>query len=70
MLRCRREVFCIGAAMMFIKKSVYQAVGGFPEDMPLIYNDVEFGLRLRDHGYSCVVDPKIVTTTRARPSAA
>jgi glycosyltransferase involved in cell wall biosynthesis len=59
MLRCRREVFCIGAAMMFIKKSVYQAVGGFPEDLPLNYNDVEFGVRLRDHGYTCVVDPKI-----------
>jgi glycosyltransferase involved in cell wall biosynthesis len=59
MLRCRREVFGIGAAMMFIKKSVYLSAGGFGEDLPLNYNDVEFCLKLRDHGYSCVVDPKI-----------
>ena len=57
--RCRREVFCIGAAMMFIKKSVYVSVHGFAEDLPLNYNDVDFCVRLRDQGYTCVVDPEI-----------
>ena len=57
--RCRREVFCIGAAMMLMKKSVYVSVHGFTEDLPLNYNDVDFCLRLRNHGYSCVVDPEI-----------
>jgi GT2 family glycosyltransferase len=58
-LRCRREVFCVGAAIMFIRRSVYDAVGGFSEDLPLNYNDVDFGLKLRKLGYSCVVDPSI-----------
>jgi GT2 family glycosyltransferase/SAM-dependent methyltransferase len=59
MLRCRREAFCLGAAMFVIRKEVYQSVGGFAEDFPLNYNDVDFGLRLRARGYSCVVDPAI-----------
>jgi GT2 family glycosyltransferase len=59
MLRCRREAFCLGGAMFVIRKEVYQSVGGFAEDFPLNYNDVDFGIRLRDHGYSCVVDPAI-----------
>ena len=58
-LHCRREAFCIGAAVMFVKKAVYEEVGGFSEDLPLNYNDVEFCQRLREHGYSCVVDPAI-----------
>jgi GT2 family glycosyltransferase len=58
-LHCRREAFAVGAAVMFVKKSVYEAVGGFSEDLPLNYNDVEFCQRLRARGYSCVVDPAI-----------
>jgi GT2 family glycosyltransferase/SAM-dependent methyltransferase len=59
LLRCRREVFCLGGAIFVIRKEVYQSAGGFAEDFPLNYNDVDFGLRLREHGYSCVVDPVI-----------
>jgi glycosyltransferase involved in cell wall biosynthesis/SAM-dependent methyltransferase len=59
MLRCRREAFCIGGAMMIVKKECYEAVGGFDEDLPLNYNDVDFGLKLRERGYSCIVDPGI-----------
>ena len=59
MLRCRREAFCIGGAVLLIKKELYEEVGGFNEDFPRNYNDVDFCLRLRDRGYSCVVDPQI-----------
>ncbi|WP_331172914.1 glycosyltransferase [Rhodopseudomonas sp.] len=59
MLRCRREAFVIGGAMLIVKKAVYDAVGGFAEDLPLNYNDVDFGLKLRQQGYSSVVDPAI-----------
>lgn len=59
MLRCRREAFCIGGAVLFIKKDLYAALDGFDEDLPLNYNDVDFCLRLRQRGYSCVVDPQI-----------
>jgi GT2 family glycosyltransferase len=58
-LRCRREVLGVGAAALFVKKSVYQTVGGFSEDLPLNYNDVDFAAKLKNHGYSCVVDPAI-----------
>jgi glycosyltransferase involved in cell wall biosynthesis/SAM-dependent methyltransferase len=60
MLRCRRESFAIGGAMVFVRKAVYEAAGGYGEDLPLNYNDVDFGLRLRDFGYSSVVDPGVV----------
>ena len=59
MLRCRREAFCIGGAVLLIKKDLYEALGGFDEDLPLNYNDVDFCLRLRERGNSCVVDPQI-----------
>jgi glycosyltransferase involved in cell wall biosynthesis len=59
MLRCRREAFCIGGAVLFIKKELYETIGGFDMNLPLNYNDVDFCLRLRERGYSCVVDPYI-----------
>jgi GT2 family glycosyltransferase len=59
MLRCRREAFGIGGAILLIKKELYEAVGGFDKDLPLHYNDVDFCLRLRERGYTCVVDPAI-----------
>lgn len=58
-MRCRREVFCIGGAIMFLRKDTYIAVGGFDETLPLNYNDVDFGLRLRERGLTCVVDPGV-----------
>ncbi len=59
MMRCRREAFGIGGAIMFMKKRVYVQCGGFDEALPLNYNDVDFCLRLRESGLSCVVDPGI-----------
>ncbi len=58
-LMCRREVFAIGAAILFMRKALFEEVGGFKEDLPLNYNDVDFSLRLRDRGYTCVVDPAV-----------
>ncbi|MET4186697.1 GT2 family glycosyltransferase/SAM-dependent methyltransferase [Bradyrhizobium sp. JR7.2] len=59
MLRCRREAYCIGGAILIIKKELYDALGGFDENLPLNYNDVDFGLRLRELGYGCVIDPGV-----------
>jgi glycosyltransferase involved in cell wall biosynthesis len=58
-LRCRRESFGITGAVMMVKKSNYDLVGGFSEDLPLNYNDVDFCLKLREKGLSCVIDPTI-----------
>ncbi|WP_321936407.1 glycosyltransferase [Paraburkholderia sp. J8-2] len=58
-LQCRREVYCVGAAMLIARKTAFDEVGGFAEGLPLNYNDVDFGLRIRDRGYRCVVDPEV-----------
>ena len=58
-LRCRREVFAVSGAMLFCRRTLYLELGGFDEDFPLNYNDIDFCLRLRRAGYSCVVDPAI-----------
>lgn len=59
-LHCRRDAFAVGGAMLFTKKEVYESVGGFSLDLPLNYNDVDFCIKLRDRGYSCVIDPEVV----------
>ncbi|WP_026595821.1 glycosyltransferase [Methyloferula stellata] len=58
-LRCRREAFGVTGALMFVKRSNYEFVMGFDESLPLNYNDVDFSLKLRANGLSCVVDPYI-----------
>jgi GT2 family glycosyltransferase len=58
-LRCRREAFGVTGAMLFVRKALYEQLGGFDEKLPLNYNDVDFCLRLRREGYSCVVDPNV-----------
>ena len=58
-LLCRREVYGVSAAILFMRKALFEEVGGFREDMPLNYNDVDFSLRLRDRGYTCVADPAV-----------
>jgi len=66
--RCRREVLGVGAVAMLVRKSLYEAVGGFSEDLPLNYHDVDFCLRLQKRGYSCVVDPGIEVYHYGRPN--
>jgi glycosyltransferase involved in cell wall biosynthesis len=58
-LRCRRNALCVGAGAIFVKKSVFEAVGGFSEHLPRSCSDVDFGLNLRNRGYSSVIDPAI-----------
>ena len=59
LLRCRREAFGIGGAVLFTKKEIYEILGGFAEDLPPNYSDVDFCVRLRKFGYTCVMDPDI-----------
>ncbi|MGX9981111.1 glycosyltransferase [Methylobacterium fujisawaense] len=58
-LNYRREVFGVTGAMMFVRRALYVDLGGFDVRLPLNYNDVDFCLRLREAGYSCVVDPAV-----------
>ena len=58
-LMCRHEAYGVGGAILFARKSIFEEMNGLTEDIPLNYNDVDFCLRLRDRGYTCVVDPAI-----------
>lgn len=58
-LRLRREAFGVTGALLVTRKSDYLKVGGFNEDLPLNYNDVEFCAKLRSIGLSSVVDPDV-----------
>ncbi len=45
------DMLAVTAACMLIRKSVFDAVGGFDENFPIAYNDVEFCFRLYQSGY-------------------
>ena len=47
----------VTAACLVIKKSVYEAVGGLDENLPVAFNDVDFCMRVRDAGYRNVWTP-------------
>ena len=58
-LHLRREVVAVTGAMLLVRRTVWQTLGGFEESLPLNYNDVDFCIRLRKLGLSCVMDPGI-----------
>jgi GT2 family glycosyltransferase len=59
LLHCRREVFGVTGAVMVVRRSVFLDLGGFSDALPLNYNDVDFCVRLRQSGLTCVVDPGV-----------
>ena len=42
---------------MMFRKDVFDRLGGFDEQLPGTYNDVDFCLRLREAGYRIVWTP-------------
>lgn len=57
MLAVDRECAGVTAAALLTTRAVFDAVGGFPEDLPLHFNDVEFCLAVRAHGHRIVWTP-------------
>jgi len=47
----------VTAAVMLVKKSIYQSVGGFDESLAVAFNDVDFCLKVRDAGYRNIYTP-------------
>jgi GT2 family glycosyltransferase len=53
-----REVTAVTGACMAVRREVFQAAGGFDEEvLPVAYNDVDFCLRLRSRGLRNVYTP-------------
>jgi GT2 family glycosyltransferase/glycosyltransferase involved in cell wall biosynthesis len=52
-----RNYSAVTAACLATRKSVFEAIGGFDEELPVDYNDVDFCLRAIEHGYRVVYTP-------------
>ena len=52
-----RECSGVTAAASLLKRSVFDEVGGFPEALPLNYNDVDLCLKIRSLGHRIVWTP-------------
>lgn len=55
--RVRNVLFGTGSAM-FVRRSVYEALGGFDERYFMFFEDVDFGWRLNLRGWRFVYEPK------------
>ncbi len=47
----------VTAACMLLRKSLFDEVGGLPENLPVQFNDVDLCLRIRERGYFIVYTP-------------
>ncbi len=53
-----QEVSAVGAACMLVRRKSYLEVGGFDEtNLQIAFNDIDFCLKLRQHGYRIVFCP-------------
>jgi GT2 family glycosyltransferase len=52
-----REVSAVTGACMMVRRQVFDDVGGFDEKLPVIFNDVDLCLRIRDSGYTVLYTP-------------
>jgi hypothetical protein len=60
MCRVTRECIGVTAACLAVRTETFDAVGGMALDFPNNFNDVDFALRLRDHGLRNIVTPHAV----------
>ena len=47
------------AACMMVKRSIFEQVHGFEEELAVAFNDVDFCLRVRQLGYLVVYNPYV-----------
>lgn len=56
-LAVERECSGVTAAAALVHRSAFEEVGGFPPELPLNFNDVDFSLKLRAAGHRIVWTP-------------
>lgn len=58
-VRSLQEFSAVTAAFMLVRRSAFDAVGGFDEAFPDDYNDIDLCLRLRQSGFKVVYNPQV-----------
>ena len=56
---CQRDLSAVTAACMMVRRTVFEAVGGFDERLAVAYNDVDFCLKVREKGLLVVYTPEV-----------
>lgn len=54
-LRSNREQSAVTGACLLVRRECHEAVGGFDESLPLVFNDVDYCLRLGRIGHRSVI---------------
>lgn len=55
----QQNLSAVTAACMMVKRSVFEEVGGFTEQLAVAFNDTDFCLKVREKGYLVVFDPYV-----------
>jgi O-antigen biosynthesis protein len=58
-LRSTRDVSAVTGACCLMRRSAWEAIGGFDECLSVAYNDVDYCLRLHEHGYRVLYTPHV-----------
>jgi len=61
-IRRLQEFSAVTAACMLVRRDAFEAVGGFDEQFPDDYNDIDLCLRLRRAGFAVVYQPHVQAT--------
>jgi GT2 family glycosyltransferase len=61
-IRTLQEFSAVTAAMMLLRRSAFEQVGGFDEVFPDDYNDIDLCLKLRQAGFRIVYTPHVRAT--------
>ena len=61
-IRRLQEFSAVTAACMLVRRDAFEAVGGFDEQFPENYNDIDLCLRLRRAGLAIVYQPHVQAT--------
>jgi GT2 family glycosyltransferase len=62
LLQQPRQVSAVTAACMLFRRSLWDELAGFDEDLPVDFNDVDFCLRAHDAGFANLITPAAEAT--------
>jgi len=54
-----REVSAVSAACMGVRKDNFFKIGGFDEKIKVAFNDIDLCLRMKEHNFINIIDPRI-----------